>query len=69
MAVGVIIDHLDAIPSRMRHENAVASRFKGSVVEQGAGRIGNVDDAHCFKRQSQSMTWSATEHYVVIRKI
>src|SRR5215467_8698615 len=52
MAAGIVIDHLDAVPSCMCHKNAAAARLEGSMVEQSASRIRNVDDAHGLKRHS-----------------
>ena len=44
MAAGVMIDHLDAVPARVRQENAAALRLEGSMVEQ-VGRSRDLDDA------------------------
>jgi hypothetical protein len=48
MAAGVMIDHLDTVPARVRQENAAALRLEGAMVEQ-VGRSRYLDDAHGFE--------------------
>ena len=47
---GVVIDHLDAVATRMRYENAAALRIEGTMIERAARRGWYLDYADRLQR-------------------
>src|SRR5215510_2098574 len=45
-----MVNHLDAVARRVRHENSSGLRIERAVVESAAYRARNVDDAHSVQR-------------------
>ena len=50
VSAAVMLDDLDAVARRKRHEDAAGLRVKGSMVEKGRSRTGYLDHSHGSQR-------------------
>jgi hypothetical protein len=50
VSMEIVVDHLDAIASRMRHEHAPRRRLEGAMVEVAAVCVRELDEADFIER-------------------
>src|SRR5262245_36540109 len=62
MLAAIVIDHFDAVPSRVRDENAAAARIEGAMIEGAAFSSRDFDDAYGAQRHDDLVTPGRQPH-------